>query len=72
MSERKLPSHIRIGRVEKAVQEIKQWMDAYKTAIDDLGMANVAADYSEGAYNGLRKALEIIEKNIFESRKTEG
>lgn len=72
MNEKNLPTHIRIGRVQKAVEEIERWMEAYKTAIDDLGISNIAADYPEGAYNGLRKALEIIEKNIYESRKTEG
>lgn len=62
---KKMPSHIRIGRVVKAVEEIERWMEAYKTTVDELGRANVAADYSEGAYNGLKKALEVIERTIY-------
>lgn len=66
MHDNKLPTHIRIGRIQKVVQEIETWIYAHET----VKYSN--EKYSEGIVEGLKQALEIIEKNIFESRKTEG
>lgn len=72
MHDYKLPSHIRISRVELVVDEIKLWMSAHQKVIERCKNTNEKAQYSEGVHDGLQQALEIIEKNIFKSRKTEG
>lgn len=63
MNEVKMPSHIRIQRVNEVVEEIKTWMHVHKT----VKYSN--EKYTEGVLEGLNQALAIIEKNIYLRKK---
>lgn len=48
--------------MNKVIEEIKFYLEVYDRIIKNIKDNEIAECYSEGVYDGLLKALQIIEK----------